>query len=72
MFQLGYNLESDDTDSTDQLVEAFCEFYKLFNQYGIINSALYNNVNKASKQILEQRETNQKENIIQNKAVITA
>ena len=45
MFQLNENLSQDDIKEETEIKEAFMEFYKLLDDYEIINKASYNHIN---------------------------
>jgi len=44
--QLDINLEENSTDDTQQVREAFIEFYKLFDDFGIIDQTSFKNINQ--------------------------
>ncbi|XP_023333251.1 histidine decarboxylase [Eurytemora carolleeae] len=50
--QLDINLE-EGTDQMDQVKEAFIEFYKLFDDFGIIDKSSFNNINRWNSKLGE-------------------
>ena len=65
-FQLDINLETDE-EAGEQFIEAFQEFFKIFDDYGIIEKSEFKNITAACKNITNMKMNNEKENkVIEN------